>query len=404
MRDAETGQPLAGVAVESYKLAGYPYSNHRVLKTTTDRQGRYRLTGMPKAKGNRLFVVPNDDQPYLMRRAEVPDPEGVGPVTVDIELHRGIWITGRVTDKSTGRPIHARVHYLPFRSNSFAQTLPEFDEHGNVEGDQQRYQTRPDGTFRLVGLPGRAIVAAQSVLRHYRVGVGADQIDCPKYRNTDFFDTYRNPINPGPKWPNVMKEIYPPSDANSVTVDFQMDPGQSLRITVVDPDDRPITGVSVHGLGSRGYVEAIQQPTFEAINLAPGETRTIVFHHEERNLGRVVRVGADEGGSKPITVRLQPNGRLKGRLLFPDGEPLTGAAIRIIVLPGGDFRKEPPSVTTDAQGRFESSVHVGSGYNLIAEGADIKYVASVAKDVSVEAGQTNDLGDIKIDTKRLANK
>ena len=56
VKDAKTGEPLPGVAVESSKLAGYPYSNHHDLKTTTDKNGRFRLIGMPKGAENRLWI------------------------------------------------------------------------------------------------------------------------------------------------------------------------------------------------------------------------------------------------------------------------------------------------------------------------------------------------------------
>ena len=135
--DASSRQPLAGVAVESDRLSGYPYSNHRVLKTTTDKDGRFRLIGMPKGSENRLLIVPNNEQPYFMREIDVPDPVGLGPVALEVELHRGIWITGRVTDKATGEGVPAvRLHYLPYRNNEFAQKLPEFDSDGRVQGDQ----------------------------------------------------------------------------------------------------------------------------------------------------------------------------------------------------------------------------------------------------------------------------
>src|SRR5260221_6991101 len=117
---------------------------------------------MPKGAGNQLLLVPNDDQPYFMRRVDVPDPVGLGPAKMEIELHRGLWITGRVTDKVTGGPVHGvRMHYLPLMSNAFAQaTTPEFHADGNVDGDQMRYVTRTDGTYRLVGLSVQAIVRA----------------------------------------------------------------------------------------------------------------------------------------------------------------------------------------------------------------------------------------------------
>jgi hypothetical protein len=126
--DAATGQPLPGVLVESEKLADYPYSSHRVLKAVSDASGHFRLIGLPKAQGNRLIFEPNDEQPYLMREVDVPNPPGIEPITMKIELHRGVWIKGRVTDKLTQQPVvGVRLHYFPFRTNEFAQKLPEFN-------------------------------------------------------------------------------------------------------------------------------------------------------------------------------------------------------------------------------------------------------------------------------------
>lgn len=52
----------------------------------------------------------------------------------------------------------ARLLYLPFLSNEYARALPEF-EGGHVHPRyNSRYQTAADGSYRLVGLPGRAIV------------------------------------------------------------------------------------------------------------------------------------------------------------------------------------------------------------------------------------------------------
>src|SRR5262249_20883836 len=54
VRDKDTKKPLAGVTVRSLALTIGP--SHRgafdLVRTTTDAQGRYRLTGMPKREGN----------------------------------------------------------------------------------------------------------------------------------------------------------------------------------------------------------------------------------------------------------------------------------------------------------------------------------------------------------------
>ena len=397
VRDAQSGEVLAGVSVESYKLVGYPYSNNRVLKTKTDKLGRFRLTGMPKGSGNRLLLVPNDEQPYFMREVEVPDPVGLGPAKMEIELHRGIWISGRVTDKATGDPVPGvRLHYLPFRTNDYAQKTPEFDSNGNVNGDQMRYVTKPDGTYRLVGLPGRAIIGAESVLQNYRRGVGYDAIDAPKHEKTDHFDTYRNPINPGPKWPSVMREINPTADAETVSLDLQLDPGQSLRIRVVGPDGEPVRGVSVTGLSSDGYLKASQEPILIAANFGPAETRIVLLHHEEQKIGRVVTIGREQLKAGELTVELQPCATLIGRILNSDGLPITGMAIRPDVLPSGDFSKQLPNVATDSEGRFHVTLLPGCKYSFGGEGGGFRFV-TVARELSIEPGETKDLGTLTID-------
>jgi hypothetical protein len=104
VRDEQTRKPLPGVEIRSRALATRPHFLRDIVRTTTDAEGRYRLTGMPKGKGNRIAAVPGRDAPYPIRSVEIPDGPGLEPVAVDVELRRGVWIEGRITDKATGRP------------------------------------------------------------------------------------------------------------------------------------------------------------------------------------------------------------------------------------------------------------------------------------------------------------
>ena len=221
VRDARSKQPLAGVGVESWRFAGSDFVSIRQLKTVTDESGRFRLVGMPKGTGNLVIAIPNDDQPYFMREAAIDDPQGIAPLHVEIELHRGIMITGKITDKATGKPVpDVRLHYLPFLENAYVQALPEFDRNGNTNGFQTRYTTRADGTYRLVGMPGRAIVGVESVGKTpYRSGVGSDTIK--GLDKNGFFKTWGNPIPASKFWPQTLVEINPPEGTESLTVNAQ---------------------------------------------------------------------------------------------------------------------------------------------------------------------------------------
>lgn len=394
--DAQTKQPLSGVEVQSYKLADYPFSGHSVLKTTTDDAGRFHLIGMPKGNGNRVMVVPNDEQPYLMRVVQIANPPGIEPVSTTIELHRGIWITGRVTDEATGRPVPGvRMHYLPLRTNKFAQALPEFDDNGNVHGFQTRYQTKADGTYRLVGLPGRAIIGAESILKPYRYGVGYEEIDAPKLENGNSLLTYRNPINPGPKWPSAMREIDPEEGVDEVRLDLELDPGASVKIQIVDDNDQPVVGAHIDELSSRFYMPATDKSVQTAVNLSPDETRSMIIHHKDRNIGQVVRVGPSHVAEWEMQVVLRPCATVTGQLLSK-GDPLPGLVIDPRVLPGGDFSKHLPSVTTGMEGRFTVTLVPGAKYKLYVQGKGIDFSATVVDELTAKAGETKDLGTLTL--------
>ena len=118
VRDKDTRQPIAGVTVESNQLANDPVPGRNIVQTMTDAEGRYRLTGLPKGSGNKIRLVPRDDQPYVSVHSLVPDTPGLAAVTVDFELKGGIWIEGKVT--RTHRCAGARIRRL-FRARQESQ-------------------------------------------------------------------------------------------------------------------------------------------------------------------------------------------------------------------------------------------------------------------------------------------
>ena len=156
VRDAVSGKPLAGVHLGS--------SRHKFIGTQTDAEGKFRLVGMPKETvpnksdeiwyRNRLVAVPNLEQPYFGNEVDIPLTAGLDSITLDIKLKRGLWITGRITVKVTGKPVRpAIIHYFPVRIESDVNK----DEWRTIGAfaDGQHRVTRADGTYRIVGLPGR---------------------------------------------------------------------------------------------------------------------------------------------------------------------------------------------------------------------------------------------------------
>ncbi len=58
VRDKDTGKPIPGAIVTSYKLAGSNYVERTELRTSADQDGKYRLIGMPKGDGNIIRAGP----------------------------------------------------------------------------------------------------------------------------------------------------------------------------------------------------------------------------------------------------------------------------------------------------------------------------------------------------------
>jgi hypothetical protein len=389
IRDKHTGQPLAGVAVQIEQFAGTNYIDPGTIKTFTDKEGHYRLTGLPRGGGHRIMAVAADGQPYHRASQTVPAHEGLEPITVDFALKQGIPLTGRVLDKATGQPVHARVVYFVFKDNPHWQDVPGF-------ATDHYLNTQPDGSFQLVAMPGRGLIGVvASPYGHYMMAVGADQIQ-GRDRN-GIFQTY-----PGVCYEqtyNTVIEINPAVDAASVTCTVFVDPGQTLSGTVLGPDDKPLAGTRTRGLRSSRFANWEREPlataNFTVYAFKEGQPHRLFFLHEGRRLaGSLLLEGKEQA---PVTVRLEPWGTVTGRLVDTDKVPRAGTTLRFIFPPvTGDPLVDlsigwPPkfSFETDKEGRFRiDGLIPGLKYSLAADGGPTLF-----KDLVLQAGETKDLGD-----------
>ncbi|HEY7154143.1 MAG TPA: sigma-70 family RNA polymerase sigma factor, partial [Gemmataceae bacterium] len=167
VRDKDTGKPLAGVTIQSQLTSGNGTLLQDFLQTTSDREGRYRLAGMPKGKGNEIMAVAPAGQPYFLSRKEVGDTLGLDAVRVDFALKRGVWVRGRITDKVAGKPVRARVRYGVFFDNPHRRGVPGYDGSATAV-------TRDDGSFAVLALPGRGLLAVTAEEDRFLLSVGAD--------------------------------------------------------------------------------------------------------------------------------------------------------------------------------------------------------------------------------------
>ncbi|MGC8642753.1 MAG: M56 family metallopeptidase, partial [Isosphaeraceae bacterium] len=429
--DAKTKQPIAGVSVESFRFAGSTFTFAetliRDLKTVADGDGHFRIVGMPRAKGNVLIAVPKDGEPYFAREVDVDDPQGNAPVRLTIELHRGLMISGKITDKATGKPVSgARLYYLPLQDNAYVGALPEFNTDAGPNGFLAPSVTRADGTYRLVGMPGHAIVGVASFGKTpYRTGVGAEKIkgmdknghfptwyNRPKKgvltgvsmgfvvtdANGSGFQAVSMPLTPGKTWPNTLVEINPPEGTESLTLDAQLDPGQTLRIKVVDPQGQPLPDASVAGGQVLHASYASDEGMFNMPSFRHDEVRNIVIRHHGRKLGKVVRLRAGDDAKGPVVVTLEPLCTIKARAVDAAGQPVPGSSLRLDVKSTEGYTLTLANVGSDREGRFEIvNVPAGCEYHLEVNAGminkDLRFASAKAQ---VKPGETTDVGDIAL--------
>lgn len=391
VRDAASGEPLADVEVRSQIIAGVPYMTD-VVRTRTDANGRFRLVGMPKGAGNQLLVMPNDEQPYFMQEVEVPDPAGMGPVEVEAKLTRGLWITGRVTDKATGEPVYGRLHYLPFLDN--ANAVAAFGLIGGIPRvpggmlAQHHYKTDADGRFRLVGLPGPAIVGVVAIGPYMR-GAGALEIEGRDEEGN--FATFESPVNASVRWPTAMRKIDPGTATSAITCDLEVDPGETLTVELVDARGQALEHCAVRGSAGRtSYGDALDAgPKVAITQLGPGEARVLRIHQSERCLGLAATVTLEEGPRKLV---LQPCTTVVGRLLDEAGAPIGG-----VPLEASSYRDydRGHSAVSEPDGRFRlEHVVPGVPIHFYARSEVLQDSFQVVADPLEPTGGVMDLGDV----------
>ncbi|HVK10474.1 MAG TPA: sigma-70 family RNA polymerase sigma factor [Gemmataceae bacterium] len=431
--DRATGKPVVGVKIVGTANVpdafGEPHW-HDPAEAVTDKDGRYRLTGLPKAQ-RRFLHVRCDDVAYLDRVIEVKDVEALKTASADIQLDPCLFIDGVLTDKVTGKPVIGEAKYL-------MRTRPP----GVVDrADTKAYRNEglspvhPDGTwaatdeagrFRLRVPHGAGLVLARAdtgrdpAARYVAIQVAAGDRKYLRPHNPAAIDAMTlKPAVPEDvfdtgmlSWPLHWENGYAIVDAKpgetvlKVTIPF--DPGLSVSGAVVGPDGNPVAGCQGIGLQATDELRPTPVPTdrFTAAALAAGRPRTVYLVHEAKGLVGTLTVQSTD---KDPVVKMQPWGVITGRVVMPDGTPAVGAEVSIQLrerttdeLIRQKLYKDTKhvQVRTDAAGRFRldgqfPGIEVGVFTRLpgLRSGAG-------GQSVTPRAGEVTDVGDITLPAKR----
>jgi protocatechuate 3,4-dioxygenase beta subunit len=375
----------------------------------TDAAGRFALTGLPPQPTYGLHVHPPEKSPLLSREIDVPDSPGLQPMSAEVTLARGIILTGRVIDERTGRGVQSEVWFAPLPGNKwFAK--PGYDSYRRAQSGPG---TDPEGNIRALAIPGPGVLVARGFgelldgqyVRPYLPATFTEEDRKHVHLASDGDEQYFVTAGGTPvilHGEHAVKYLDLAEDAGTVTVNLMLRRGKTAKLTIQDPEGRPLTGAVVSGVGASWDVTnpltAAECPVYA---LDPAKPRTVVVSHPGRNLGGQVVVRGDEAG--PVVVKLRPAGAVTGRFLDADGQPVAGADVFLSFpsRPAGAFvQRQRPSIRTDADGRFQLEGMV-PGVTFAVQRIRKGNAALAPKPETglkeVGSGATLDLGDIRVE-------
>jgi hypothetical protein len=388
--DRETGKPVAGATVRAARL-------WYELTTTTDKDGRYRLTGLPPGR-HELVACPTPEQPFHRMAASGGLNASQKPVTLDFALTRGIWVAGKVVNARTGKPeAGAPVRYVPLAEEPELKSIPGSQAWSL---DPTTY-TAKDGSFRVVAFPCRGVIAV--------TGYGGDYISADQRPvQGDVSSLEKGQLSPDSIATSPVLHLGSYHAATVVHVDpkrpkdytITLDPGATVQVRLVDLAGKPVEGVHIGAQSTWGlWTPPAKSADVEITQFNPDRPRAVMFLHTARGLGKVLM--PNKGDAGPWTVTLEPTATATGRLVTDDGTPVPNAVFRIHYrMPDRDIWTPSmihEDVRTDAAGKFRVP-HLVAGMTYSLDHAADKGAGRQMrhyKHVKLKAGETKDLGDVK---------
>src|SRR5262249_30801281 len=151
----------------------------------TDAQGRYEIHGAHKARSYLVEVGSDKETGYLGRAVWAEDTPGYRPVTADIRVRKGVIVTGKMIDKSTGKPINGFVVLPDLYDNPFVKEYSGGNFHSVIHWAMSMWGTDADGVFRAVTIPGPVLLMGGPIGNKDEYKKRIPDPDYPRYFEKD---------------------------------------------------------------------------------------------------------------------------------------------------------------------------------------------------------------------------
>ena len=319
------------------------------------------------------------------------------PISVTLDLLKGVGVRVRLIDKATGKSVPGySVSYVKMPSNPNPGEAALIVSNFGPEGFPMTVPPGPG--FFYARAAGENLPYTRARLRKddRGKGVGGETDDEPLRIILSPCHTYRI--------------VDVPADADNFAIDLELTRGASRKGRLVDPDGKPVVGAQAYGLSPTWAVKTLDEATFEAAALEPGNPRSISFMHKERRLAGAVQL---EPGDGPVEVRLVPCGSAVGRLVDAEGQPHADATMILLPLlhggdpiPGGSgLWPQGRGFHTDKDGRFRLewiNPDLGGAVDVRPRSQPDRFLVpeksreAIFRCLKTRPGETVDLGDVRM--------
>ena len=410
---ADTGEPAAHAPLSVLASHG---RIRRIDEAETDAHGRAHLNSWPADRTYTVQAYPPKGQPYLRTPGMIEWPKGALERSLDLVLPRGALIHGKVVEEGSGKPVAgALVEYVTRDARQNRQT-------GSI-----LVETAADGSFRL---------GVEAGPGHVVVGVPGDDYAFQSVGSRMIAEG-----QPGGRrrYAHAFAALDLKPDSESQQVNLVVRRGTAVSGQVVGPDGQPVREAWMFSpvildpaqwawKRWNGIIHGkVRDGLFAVHGLAADGEVPVCFLDPKRKLGGIAKLPVKSAARGPITVRLEPCGAARARVVDPDGKPvakpLRDLLVYVVLIPGPvastavddksgllaadegylpqvDPVNYPSDLAPDADGRIALPVLIpGVTYRFIDYTAAVRGQTGleIHKEFTVKPGETVDLGDIRIE-------
>ena len=325
--------------VLTYSTDGKPVKNAEIIAVSasnnygnaiTDKNGKYIINKLPAGK---YTLSIGDIKDWTAEEIENIDVKP-GETTSDINLKliKGGIISGRVTEKESGKPIPGcRVDYSCFYSDSF-----------NIK---RSTTTDKNGYYKFRAVPGKAIIQAN---------YSSHSINYLEYLKNDTKET-------------IVEEGTTFSDIN-----FELSKGVEIKGFVHTPDGKPVKGVNIIGKNENTlrniYTVSDSAGKFIITGLVSEQRLRITAEYYKLKLRARAEIITNPGVEIDMILREYKEEKtdIEGIVYDADGKPASGKEVCLSFFPlGCEYGSSSVAALSDKEGKFKiTGLIVGERYEL----------------------------------------